>query len=307
MNWLEISLTLDGELAEAVADVLARHAYQGVSIESTAIEANPDDEGRPIGPVRVRAYLPADAPAALETTRTKIEQDLFYLSMIRPLPAPTYTFVADTDWEELWKSFYKPMRVGERLVIIPAWVYGQIDAPAPDGIPIVMNPGMAFGTGTHPTTQLCLAMLETYVKPGDRVFDLGCGSGILSVAAVKLGAGTVLAVDIDPEAERATRENAALNNVADKIEFRLGSLQQLAASGLPPVFNVIAANIFARVIINLLKDDLARTLAPGGALIVSGILVEQADDVQAALHTARLTIIEQRQSGDWIAIAATRV
>lgn len=322
MNWLEISLTLDGELAEAVADVLARYSYQGVSIESTAIEENPDDEGRPIGPVRVRAYLPADAPAALEATRTKIEQDLFYLGMIRPLPAPTYTFVADTDWEELWKSFYKPMRVGERLVIIPAWVYGQIDAPAPDGIPIVMNPGMAFGTGTHPTTQLCLAMLETYVKPGNRVFDIGCGSGILSVAAVKLGAGTVLAVDIDPQAERATRENAALNDVADKIEFRPGSLDlvlsakragddhstiRLPDPSTSSEFPIVVANIFARVIINLLKDGLARTLAPGGALIVSGILVEQGDDVQAALHTAGLTIIEQRRSGDWIAVAATRV
>jgi ribosomal protein L11 methyltransferase len=185
-----------------------------------------------------------------------------------------------------------------------------------------MNPGMAFGTGTHPTTQLCLAMLETYVKPGDRVFDIGCGSGILSVAAVKLGAGTVLAVDIDPEAERATRENAALNDVTDKIEFRLGSLDLVlnakqsgddhSTTRLPDPstssqFPIVVANIFARVIINLLKDDLARTLAPGGALIVSGILVEQGDDVQAALHTARLTIIEQRQSGDWIAIAATRV
>ena len=119
-NWLEISLTLDGELAEAVADVLARYAHQGVSIESTAIEVDPDDEGRPIGPLRVRAFIPVDE--SLEATRQKIEQDLFYLGMIRPLPTPVYTPVADADWAELWKAHYHPIRVGRRLVIVPVWL-----------------------------------------------------------------------------------------------------------------------------------------------------------------------------------------
>lgn len=314
MNWLEISLTLDGELAEAVADVLARYADQGVSIESTAIKVNPDDEGEPIGPVRVRAFLPADDLAALDTTRTKLEQDLFYLGMIQTLPQPTYTQVADTDWNELWKANYKPIRVGDRLVIIPAWLHqnylSQSPPPNPAEIHLLMDPGMAFGTGTHPTTQLSLALLETYLQPGDHVFDVGCGSGILSVAALKLGAASALGVDIDPEADRATRENAELNGVTATIEFRLGSINaiQRPTSDLQPLtFPIVVANILARVILKLLDQGLAQTVAPNGILLLSGILVEQADTVATALTTLGFRILEQRQSGDWIALAAKSI
>lgn len=311
MNWLEISLTLDGELAEAVADVLARYADQGIAIESTAIKVNPDDEGEPIGPVRVRAFLPADDLAALDATRTKLEQDLFYLGMIQTLPQPTYTQIADTDWNELWQANYKPIRVGDRLVIIPAWLHqnylSQSPPPNPTEIHLLMDPGMAFGTGTHPTTQLSLALLETYLQPGDHVFDIGCGSGILSVAALKLGAAAALGVDIDPQADRATRENAELNGVTDKIEFRLGSIDviQPPTSKLQtPAFPVVVANILAGVILKLLDQGLAQTVAPNGLLLLSGILVEQAATVATALTTRGFRILEQRQSGDWIALAA---
>lgn len=309
MNWLEISLTLDGELAEAVADVLAPYAHQGVSIESTAIKVNPDDEGEPIGPVRVRAFLPADDLAALDTTRTKIEQDLFYLGMIQTLPQPTYTQVADTDWSELWKANYKPIRVGDRLVIIPAWLQAnylaQSPAPDPAEIHLLMDPGMAFGTGTHPTTQLSLALLETYLQRGDHIFDVGCGSGILSVAALKLGAASALGVDIDPEADRATRENAELNHVTEKIEFRLGSIEIIQNPKNPnPKFPIVVANILARVILKLLDQGLAQTVAPNGVLLLSGILAEQAESVTTALTQLGFRILEQRQSGDWIALAA---
>jgi ribosomal protein L11 methyltransferase len=321
MNWLEISLTLDGELAEAVADVLARYAHQGVSIESTAIKVNPDDEGEPIGPVRVRAFLPADDLTALDATRTKIEQDLFYLGMIQSLPQPTYTQVADADWNELWKANYKPIRVGERLVIIPAWLYQnylsqssdlQADAVSrtasvSNEIHLLMDPGMAFGTGTHPTTQLSLALLETYLKPGDQVFDVGCGSGILSVAAIKLGAASALGVDIDPESDRATRENAELNGVQNKIEFHLGSIdlvQNPQSKIHNPKFPIVVANILARVILKLLNQGLADTVAPNGVLLLSGILADQAVGVTTALHQLGFHILEQRQSGDWIALAA---
>lgn len=314
MNWLEISLTLDGELAEAVADVLARYAHQGVSIESTAIKVNPDDEGEPIGPVRVRAFLPADDLTALDSTRTQIEQDLFYLGMIQTLPQPTYTQVADTDWSELWKANYKPIRVGERLVIIPAWLHdnylNQTPSPAANEIHLLMDPGMAFGTGTHPTTQLSLALLETYLQPGDHVFDVGCGSGILSVAAIKLGAASALGVDIDPESDRATRENAELNQVTDKIEFHLGSidvLQSLTPNSQPQFFPIVVANILARVILKLLDQGLAQTVASNGVLLLSGILAEQAEGVINALTQLGFKILEQRQSGDWIALAAKRV
>lgn len=312
MNWLEISLTLDGELAEAVADVLARYAYQGVSTESTAVEANPEDEGRAVGPWRVRAYLPADDAGALESTREKIEHDLFYLGMIRPLPQPVYTRVADADWAELWKASYHPMRVGKRLVVVPAWLYDTFradPATAPTDVPLLMDPGMAFGIGTHPTTQLCLGLIETHLRPGDSVLDLGCGSGILAVAAAKLGARSALAVDIDPESVRATGENAQANGVADKIETRLGSIdvalsQHSTLNTQYSKFDITVANIIAPVVVRLLGQGLGHTLAPGGTLIVSGILAEQADNVAVALREAGLAVVEQRQIGDWIAIAA---
>lgn len=304
MNWLEVSLTLDGELAEAVAEVLARYAHQGVSIESTAIKINADDEGEPAGPVRVRAFLPADDPAALEAARARLEQDLFYLGMIQTIPPPVYAAVANADWNELWKAYYRPIRVGRRIHIVPAWqseTYLRQAAPDPEAIHLLMDPGMAFGTGTHPTTQLSLALLEAYLKPGDRVFDVGCGSGILSVAAIKLGAASALAVDIDPEADRATRENAALNGVGGRIEFRPGSLDAAAGACFP----VVVANILARVILQLLDRGLARAVAPGGRLLLSGILADQAQAVADGLARAGLTVLEQRQSGDWIALAAS--
>ena len=314
MNWLEISLILDGELAEAVADVLAPHAYQGVAIESTAVTANAEDEGRPIGPVRVRAFLPADDPTTLETTKQKIETGLFYLNMIRPIPAPAYTFVQDADWAELWKANYKPIRIGQRLVIVPAWLYESFlnDAATrrPGDILLRMDPGMAFGTGTHPTTQLCLALIETYLRPGEAVLDVGCGSGILSVAAAKLGAGTVLGIDIEEESVRATLENAQANGVADKIESHLGSLSSLQSFDFAQdespvsVFQLTVANIIAPIIIRLLGEGLAKTLAPGGTLIISGILEEQIESMTTALSESGWSILEQRQSGDWVAMAA---
>lgn len=308
MNWLEVSLTLDGELAEAVADVLARYAHQGVSIESTAIVSSPDDEGRPTGPVRVRAYLPAHDPAALETARQKIESDLFYLGMIRPLPDPAYTSVADTDWAELWKAHYQPVRIGKQLMIVPIWLkdtYRQIIETMPDDVPLWMDPGMAFGTGSHPTTQLCLSYLEESVRPGHSVLDLGCGSGILAVAAAKLGATRALGMDIEHESVQATLHNAAVNGVEGSIEARLGSLADLLADGTSPVFNITVANILAPVIVKLLSEGLAQTVAPGGRLIVSGILAEQADSVTAALDKAGMKTVNRKQSGDWVALQAS--
>ena len=178
-----------------------------------------------------------------------------------------------------------------------------------------MNPGMAFGTGTHPTTQLCMALLEDHLKTDDAVLDLGCGSGILSVAAAKLGARSVLAVDIDSESIRATDENAQVNGVADKIETLRGSLDTLnshtgtlSEAEVPtrPHFTLAVANILAIVIVKLLGEGLTQTLAPNGTLIVSGILAEQADKVVAALNSAGLNVIDKRQSGDWVAMAARR-
>src|ERR1044071_8802577 len=156
MNWLEVSLTVNGELAEAVADVLARFAFSGVMMEQGVKYIDDEDAGTPTGPITVRAYL--EMNGQIEETRQKLEESLYYLGRIQPLPAASYKEIADQNWMEAWKQHYKPILIGERLVIVPAWM----DSPDPNRIPIKIDPGMAFGTGTHPTTQLCLELMERF-------------------------------------------------------------------------------------------------------------------------------------------------
>jgi len=302
LNWLEVSLTVNGEAAEAVADVLARFAPQGVALEATQIETTPDDAGRAIGPVCVRAYLPADSN--LEATRTALEEALWHLGQILPLPAPTYQTVVETDWAEAWKVNFHPLRLGRRLMIVPAWLNPPLE---PEDIPIRIDPGMAFGTGTHPTTQLCLAAIEKHLRPGQSVLDLGTGSGILSVAAAKLGAGPILALDIDAEAVRVARENTALNGVAERIHIEQGSLAEVLAGRFSlQAAELVVANILARVIVELLEQGLDQTVKPGGLLIVSGILDSQAYEVRAALKAKGLNILAEEHIEDWVAIIARR-
>ncbi len=310
MTWLEVSLTVSPEAAEAVADVLVRFAPEGVAIEATQIETTPvEDEGHAVGPVIVRAYLPADS--ALETTRAKLEEALWHLGQILPLPAPHYKPIAQTDWSEAWKANFKPIRVGQRLMIVPAWLNPPL---APEDIPIRLDPGMAFGTGTHPTTQLCLAAIERHLRPATAtpegcyaMIDLGTGSGILAIAAAKLGSRPILAVDIDEEAVRVARENIAANGVADRVRVEPGSLAEILAGQ----FGVrsapfVVANILARVIVQLLDQGLAQAVSPGGLLTVSGILDSQAYEVNAALKAQGLTLLAQEHIEDWVAIVARR-
>jgi len=304
-TWLEVSLTVDGELAEAVADVLARFAPNGVTTEQGVDFFSDEDEGTPTGPVTVRAYLPVDD--AIAGTRQNLEQALHFLGMIQPLPAPTFTPIADQNWMEAWKSRYQPIPVGRRLIIVPAW----LETPDPARVAIKIDPGMAFGTGTHPTTQLCLELIELYFdqnpnRPADQsvAIDVGCGSGILSIAALKLGANRVLGVDIDDPAIKASRENAAVNGVAEKLILGVGSVAEiLAGDFLLQQAPLVIANILAPVIIRLFNAGLAELVAPGGTLILSGILQEQAEGVIAAARQNGLSLAESRQMGDWVALA----
>ncbi len=303
-NWLEVSLTVDGELAEAVAEVLARFAPEGVAIESTAVVSAPDDaEGRAIGPLRVCAYLAVNND--LEDKRRRLEEALWYLGRIRSLPPVEYRWVQETDWAKAWQQYYRPVMIGERLVIVPAW----LESPAPERIAVRIDPGMAFGTGTHPTTQLCLELLEAGLQRlrGERVdvIDLGCGSGILSIAALKLGADRALGVDIDPQAIAAARQNAVLNGVSEHLEARLGSVAELLAGEFPiRRAHLLLANILSQVIIQLVEAGLTELLYPGGVGIFSGILQEQEDDVRACLERKGMRILQRRQQEDWVALLA---
>ena len=235
----------------------------------------------------------------LEHTRQRIAEALYYLGRIQPLPEPQFKPIEDTNWAEAWKQHYRPIAIGQRLLIIPAW----LDHPTGNRIPIRIDPGMAFGTGTHPTTQLSLEMLEDHLHPGADLLDVGCGSGILSIAGLKLGAARALGVDTDPDAISAARENAHLNQVADRAAFAVGSIDAIQ-QGVFPVKQApfVVANILAYILIRLLDAGLGELIAPGGRLLLSGILEEQFSEIETALHKHALTICEKRQIEDWIAL-----
>jgi ribosomal protein L11 methyltransferase len=222
--------------------------------------------------------------------------------MMYPMPEPEFRTVDEQDWAEAWKAHYQPVRVGRRIVIRPLWIDMALE---PGDLEIALDPGMAFGTGTHPTTQLCLEALEDLIAPGVTVLDLGCGSGILAIGAARLGAAHIQAVDIDPIAVKVTDENAAQNGVAAQITAEEGSLETVLQSGRR--YDVLAANILARVIMQMCEQGLGEVLKPGGRAVFSGIIDEQGDDVEAALRLARLEPTRRRQQGDWIAIEATRL
>lgn len=301
MDWIEVCLSVDGEAAEAAAELMHRYGYQGVVVEQEDIPPEQWDDGEAEPPQRltIRAYFPADSRA--EEVRFELETALGYLNMMYPMPAPVYRVVREQDWAEAWKAHYHPVRVGQRLLIRPLWA--EADA-APDDLVIALDPGMAFGTGTHPTTQLCLEALEDRMQPGARALDLGCGSGILAIAAARLGAASVLALDIDPVAVAAAAENVAQNGVADRVTVQQGSLESLVTSSRR--FDLIVVNILAKVIIAMCGQHLGAVVRPGGVALFSGIIDDQADDVEAALRSAGLEPVARRQQGDWVLIEARR-
>jgi ribosomal protein L11 methyltransferase len=220
---------------------------------------------------------------------------------------------------EAWKERYKPIPIGKKLIIVPAW----LESPDASRISIKIDPGMAFGTGTHPTTQLCLELIEEYfdqLPTADRqsptAIDVGCGSGILSIGALKLGAKFVLGIDIDEASVKASRENADANDIdPERFAIGLGSVTEilegkfLASSrgsrGIRQV-PLVLANILAPIIIRLFTIGLADLVAPGGTLILSGILVEQAESVQSAAQMHGLKFVEEHQMGDWVALTCQR-
>jgi ribosomal protein L11 methyltransferase len=342
MTWLEFSVQVDHEAVESVSALLAQYGYNGgVVVEPawTPGGEGPEFSYDPSRPAVLRTYLPLDAQA--EDIRQRLEQALWHFGQMRPVGSLQVRTLEEEDWANAWKQHYHVLRVGRRTVIVPSWLEHEAKA---DDVVLNLDPGMAFGTGLHPTTQLCLRLLEEHVRPGQRILDLGAGSGILAIAAAKLGGAPVLALDNDPVAVQVAAENVARNGVAERVVTAEGSLgagnnmghwltgdfgpadqrpktkDQRAMAQAPAEqagstlvigpsslvqFDLIAANLIARVLV-ILAADIVAALAPGGTLISSGIIDVREPEVVAAFEAAGLRQLERHVEGEWVALVHTR-
>jgi ribosomal protein L11 methyltransferase len=312
MDWKEVTITTTTAGADIVSEILLEAGATGTAIEDRAeVEAQQRLPGdwdyidenilaSMSEEVRVMAWYPMDG--RLPDTLAFIRQRLLDVSHIDlGFDAGNLGFstgdVRDEDWENNWKQYYKPFTVGERLLVKPVWE----NTDAQGRVVVEMEPGMAFGTGTHETTFMVMEQIEKAVKPGMLVWDIGCGTGILAVAAVLLGAERAIAVDRDPVAVSAANINSELNHTEGKVDVRLGDLMK----GLEGHPDMIVANIIAEVII-LMAQDAFDNLKPGGLFICSGIILAREDSVLAALAAAGFEIVESKHMGEWVAITAVK-
>jgi ribosomal protein L11 methyltransferase len=303
--WLELSVASDIEAVEAVSEILGCVASGGTSVEP-AFELTSEGLGARIDasrPAVVRAYVPLRDATAGERAIAEATERLGHLQAfgLRPIGDLETKVVHEADWAEAWKSHFPVIRVGRRLVIRPTW---RRHRAGPDDVVVALDPGMAFGTGLHPTTRLSLAALESLADrgalDGRRVLDVGCGSGILGIAAAKLGAARVLGLDTDPIAIEATAANAARNRLADVVSARQGSVP----SG-DTAFDVVVANLIASLLVELataLRDE----LQPGGVIVASGIFVDREAEVRDAFAATGLQPGARTAEGEWVALEAVR-
>jgi ribosomal protein L11 methyltransferase len=243
-----------------------------------------------------------------------LEEALWHLGQIQALPLTQYKPIAEADWSQAWKQHFHPVPIGSRLFIIPDW----LEVEENSRIVVRINPGMAFGTGTHPTTKLCLEILEDYlaiVQSDNRgadnsqqtMIDVGCGSGILGIAAAKLGVRCILGVDLDPKAIEIAQRNALVNGVQEQLELATGSVSEIRSGN----FSIrraplVTANILASVLVTLLREGMGELLTNQGRLILSGILEEQMAEVEEAIKASGMQLEEVRQSADWLALVVNK-
>ena len=300
MSWSELSIRAPSEYAEPLSEIFRRYGKGGVAIEEQGAW-DPDNDHLPLNPatsVTVRTYLPQDA--SYRRRKAMIEVGVRLVSLLHPLGELQERVVKEEEWESTWRSHFTLLRIGRRLVIKPSW---QEHTPHPAEAVVELDPGMAFGTGHHPTTRMCLEQMERRVAPGMWVLDVGTGSGILSIAAIKLGAGEAVALDIDGVALRSARGNFHANGVNRKVKAIRGTIPH--AQVVPGSFDLVVANVTSKVIVDK-AQHLADSLAPHGVLVASGIIQERLDEVEAAFARVNEVILERQCDGDWITLAVKR-
>lgn len=299
-------MSADSEAVEAVSEIFSRVAHGGVSVEP-AFELVDEGLGARVDPSRpaiVRAYLPVRDDVATAADVARVEVDLGHLQAfgLRPIGELQTRELHEADWATAWKRHFPILRLGRRIVIRPTW---RRHRAVVDEVVIALDPGMAFGTGLHPTTRLCLVGVERLADAGRlvgaSVIDVGCGSGILSVAAARFGAARVVGVDTDPIAVEATTANARRNHVARRVRAREGSLP---TTGGP--FDVVLANLIAGLLVRMAAELHAAT-KPGGRLLAGGIYVDREPEVRRAVAAAGFHVITRDAEGDWVALEAERI
>ncbi|MGQ0608093.1 MAG: 50S ribosomal protein L11 methyltransferase [Chloroflexota bacterium] len=296
MRWLELSVEADVEAIEAVSEILGRIS-DGTAVRPTRLIRDPEDElaarEDPIAPYVITAHL-ADAPDAADKVEST-ERALWHLQAfgLRPVGPLRVRTVDDATWSDAWKEHYVAQRIG-RVVIVPSWADEDL---GPEEVAITLDPGMAFGTGLHPTTRRCLELLQALRPMPERVLDVGCGSGILALAALRLGAANAVGMDTDALAVTASAENAERNGLADRFEVRDGTLPAVADERYP----LVLANLVAAML-KRLAQPLARHLALGGTLLAGGIIEQRATEVIEALAAAGLRVVERRDDGEWVSL-----
>ena len=300
-EWIELAVDVDSEAVEPVSELFARYGFnEGVAIDEPYVQDGDGDnlEIDTEALFTVRTYV-ADSDFKPEVVE-EIRQALWHYGQIRSVGDLRVSTLKEEDWANAWKEHFQVHRIGDRTVIRPPWREYE---PKDDEVVVELDPGMAFGTGLHPSTRLSVLGVEQVIKPGDTVFDVGTGSGILAIAAVKLGAARADCVDVETVAVRATVENAERNGVSDRVAVELGS----AGSGEPfqGEYDVVLANIIARILIEL-SESLVRQTKPGGHLVLAGIIQSREQDVMDALTALGATLVTRRQHDDWVSLVLQR-
>lgn len=300
--WYQLSVDVDNEAVEAVTELFGRYGFnEGVAIEEPYVQ---DQDGDNLGidtdkPFTVHTYVAEEdfKPEIVEEMR----QALYFLGQLRGVSDVRVTNLQEQDWANAWKEHFQVHRIGDRVVIRPPW---REFTPEPNDVEVILDPGMAFGTGLHPSTRLSMLGTEEVVQQGDSVLDVGTGSGILAIAAVKLGAGKVDTVDVEAVAVKATADNAELNGVSEKIEVEHGSVGE----GQPfwgEQYDVVLANIISRILIELSEAIVAHT-KPGGKIVIAGIIETREQDVIDAFEAAGAKVINRRFAEDWVSLVLTK-